>query len=598
MPTSEPMIINCAKCNTAFTPDVSDFIFYETIGVPPPTWCPECRILRKLLWGYGRPLYRRACHVPGHSEIILSRYHPDAPAVVYDYKYWWSDAWDPMDYGKECDFSKPFLEQLRYLLTVVPMKNLDITNSTGCHYCMLVVDSKDCYMVAGGVMSRDCMYSNTPVLSNECVDTWLVVMSEDLYECFTCTKCFNLSYGVKCIECMNSYFLYDCRNCSDCFGCVNLRNKQYYIFNKPYSKKEYKEKIASYDLGSYTKVEEIKREMQKFFALYPKKYSDIQNSVGCSGDLIENGKNCHDAFQIRGGAEDCRRVYLGGRGMKDSRDTFGGGVKSEYVYESATVLGSRNVYFSQSILNSINVQYSRECYSGSNLFGCVGLRNKNYCILNKQYSKEEYGALVPKIIQHMNVMPYIDLQGIAYRYGEFLPPEFSPLAYNESAAQDYFSSTPEAARALHFVWRDQESKDYAVTKRAEEIPDYIRDIPDTIVNDIIECAHQKICKQECVGAFKVTSSELDFYRRHNFAFPRLCPNCRFYERISVRNPWRLWRRRCQCLSKEALGKWDAYQNSAVHFHNDGQCPNEFDSPYDPARPDLVYCEECYRAEVV
>ena len=36
-----------------------------------------------------------------------------------------------------------------------------------------------------------------------------------------------------------------------------------------------------------------------------------------------------------------------------------------------------------------------------NLFGCVGLKNKHYCIFNKQYTKDEYEALVPKIIEHM-----------------------------------------------------------------------------------------------------------------------------------------------------------------------------------------------------
>ena len=37
--------------------------------------------------------------------------------------------------------------------------------------------------------------------------------------------------------------MYDCRNCSDCFGCVNLRGQKYSIFNVPYSREEYKQKI-------------------------------------------------------------------------------------------------------------------------------------------------------------------------------------------------------------------------------------------------------------------------------------------------------------------------------------------------------------------
>jgi hypothetical protein len=31
----------------------------------------------------------------------------------------------------------------------------------------------------------------------------------------------------------------------------------------------------------------------------------------------------------------------------------------------------------------------------------VGLHDKSYCILNKQYTKEEYEELVPKIIEKM-----------------------------------------------------------------------------------------------------------------------------------------------------------------------------------------------------
>ena len=41
------------------------------------------------------------------------------------------------------------------------------------------------------------------------------------------------------------------------------------------------------------------------------------------------------------------------------------------------------------------------CAASSNLFGCVGLKSKEYCILNKQYTKEAWEALVPQIIEHM-----------------------------------------------------------------------------------------------------------------------------------------------------------------------------------------------------
>ncbi|MDP2669631.1 MAG: hypothetical protein Q8O99_01100 [bacterium] len=39
------------------------------------------------------------------------------------------------------------------------------------------------------------------------------------------------------------------------------------------------------------------------------------------------------------------------------------------------------------------------------MFGCSNLRNKQYCIFNKQYTQEEYEQLVPKIITHMQETP-------------------------------------------------------------------------------------------------------------------------------------------------------------------------------------------------
>jgi hypothetical protein len=41
----------------------------------------------------------------------------------------------------------------------------------------------------------------------------------------------------------------------NCVGCVNLRNKQYHIFNKPYSKEEYAKKLVDFDFGSFKKLQ-------------------------------------------------------------------------------------------------------------------------------------------------------------------------------------------------------------------------------------------------------------------------------------------------------------------------------------------------------
>jgi hypothetical protein len=78
---------------------------------------------------------------------------------------------------------------------------------------------------------------------------------------------------------------------------------------------------------------------------------------------------------------------------------------------------------------SSDMIYCDHCFFSSNCFGCIWLRNKQYCIFNKQYSKEEYEIQVPKIIAHMIA---------AWERGEFFHPLLSPFGYNETVAQEYF----------------------------------------------------------------------------------------------------------------------------------------------------------------
>jgi hypothetical protein len=62
-------------------------------------------------------------------------------------------------------------------------------------------------------------------------------------------------------------------------------------------------------------------------------------------------------------------------------------------------------------------------------FGCVGLKNKQYCIFNKQYTKEAYIETVQRLIEHMQTLG---------EWGRFSPQEHAPFSYNESVAQTYF----------------------------------------------------------------------------------------------------------------------------------------------------------------
>jgi hypothetical protein len=322
-------------------------------------------------------------------------------------------------------------------------------------------------------------------------------------------------------------------------------------------------------------------------------------------NILYPAKNCFYCFDTSGDLEDCKFVVYAGYGLKDSYDCYSTGLNAELLYENVVGVGSSNSQFNVRIINSHNIKFSIDCFVSSHLFGCIGLRHKQYCILNKQYTKQEYEKLVPKIIEHMNKMPYIDKKGRIYKYGEFFPPELSPFAYNETIAQEYFPLTKEQAIKQGYQWKEPEERNIKPDIRTDQLPDHIKDVKDDIIGKIIQCQHAKIkkdgtleatCNEQCTTAFKIIEPELEFYQRMNLPLPRLCPNCRHYQRIKQRNPLKLWKRKCQCSGRKSQNQ--VYQNTIEHFHKQNPCPNEFSTPYSPDRPEIVYCEKCYLQEVV
>jgi hypothetical protein len=225
----------------------------------------------------------------------------------------------------------------------------------------------------------------------------------------------------------------------------------------------------------------------------------------------------------------------------------------------------------------------------------VALRSKKYCIFNRQYSKQEYEEMMPRIFAHMKETPYADSRGRIFRFGEFFPTGHSPLFYNDSWASEYFPLTKEEAQKRGYQWHDEEKRGYTVTLAPENLPDHIRDVSDDILKEIIGCVHRGECLHNCPGAFRITPSELGFYRKMNIPIPRLCPYCRYSLNIAYRNPYKLWRRQCMCLSAGKSGS--SYKNSTSHFHGNAPCPNAFETAYAPDRPDLIYCEQCYQQEI-
>jgi len=561
----------CQNCKKDFVIEPEDFKFYEKVKVPAPTFCPDCRFQRRLLFRNNRVFYRRECGLCGQS--LLATYNKERPYTIYCRDCWLSDKWDPITYGREYDFSIPFFSQFRSLQSRVPRVNLYRDNFVLSDYCNYGLDFKECYLLFGGKNNERIYFGNQVVNSRDSMDIAFSEKVEFSYENFECQRVNKLFFSYYSLDCVESAYLIDCRNCMYCFGCVGLVNKQYCIWNKQHTKEEYLEFIKN-SIGSYKKHLEYLQKLNKLRLAVPHRYARIYKSVNSDGDDLSEARNTHNSFSSRE-TEDSKYLFFCRKNTKDCYDTSFQGFNAELLYEVAHGFSGSNTAFSIRNLSNQNTYYSEECQNCLNIFGCEGLRKKQYCILNKQYTKEEYEELLPKIIKHMEEMPYVDQKGKIYKYGEFFPSDLSPFAYNETIAQEYFPLSKEQILGQKYLWKDLEARNYKIDLKTNEIPDDIKDTKDDIVNKVIICAHEGKCLEQCTEAFKIIPEEFKFYKRMNLPLPRLCPNCRHYERINLRNPLKLWHRKC--MKKD--------------------CENEFETSYSPDRPEIVYCEKCYQQEI-
>ena len=255
----------CQNCKTDFTIEPEDFSFYEKIKVPPPTWCPECRFQRRILWRNERKLFRNKSAKTGKS--ILSLAHPDSGMTIYDQEEWWKDDWDATTYGKEYNPSKPFLAQFGKLMREVPYYSRVVMSMENSDYCGNANALKNCYLLFNSNHSEDCSYGNAVDDSKSCIDNSHIAKTENSYSSFWLTGCHGTRFSAECEECVSTWFSKNCRGCTNCVGCVNLRNKQYCIFNEQYTKEEYEKKVTEMKLDTWSgmKIVEEKAKNSGFF---------------------------------------------------------------------------------------------------------------------------------------------------------------------------------------------------------------------------------------------------------------------------------------------------------------------------------------------
>jgi len=545
----------CKTCKREFEIKNEDLGFYEKMKVSPPNHCPECRMARRLAFRNERTLYKRSCSKSGKQ--IISLYGENTSFPVYDQHTWWGDDWDALDYGQDYDPSRPFFEQFKELKNKVPRISLLNINSVNSDYGNNIEDSKNCYLTFAAQKNEDCMYGRLIYRSCFIVDSDFVQDSEFCYGCIDCRKSYNCFFSENCETSTDLLFCFNLRDCQNCIFCTNLRHKNYCILNKPVSKEEFEQKKKEI-LSSSTALNKAKKEFEKFKKEAIVKFAYQVKCNNATGDYMYN---CHDTYYgfDTEHAKNCKYVY-DAESPIDSYDINNSYYNPELNLDMMGVLKTYNTKFCVYVLYSSDIEYSDSINNCDSCFGCVGLKKKKYCILNKEYTKEKYEELKNKIIENMKKEDV---------YGDFIPPELSPFGYNETLAQEYIPMTEKEAKEKGFNWQGQETGTYGKeTIKEEEVPETIEEVTEDILKEILVCS-------DCKKNFRITQAELSFYKRMHLPLPHKDFECRHKERMSKRNPRKLWHRKCM---KEG-------------------CLNEFETSYSPDCPETIYCETCYQQEV-
>ncbi len=579
---------SCQNCKENFTITSEDLNFYQKVKVPPPTFCPLCRAQRRLIFRNERKLFKVSDAFTG--ETIFSTYPKGSGRKIIKRETWLGDTWDAMEYGREYDFTKPFLEQMHELIKSLPIYNFNVMRMVNSPYSFNAVGLKNCYLLCNSSYSEDCMYGNAVDYCKDCVDNSHIINSERCYESFWLTNCYQCYFSIMSEESRNLWFCRDCVGCNDCFGCANLRKSSYCIFNKQYTKEEYEKEIEKMALNTAAGLSKARKSARDFWDTQPVKCFQGIKNLNSTGSYVTHCKNVNDSYLVRESENARYCQYLQVPSSKENYDVSLWGANTELCYETMECGDdSYNNKFTWNCWPACrDCEYSTHLFSSSDCFGCSGLKKKQYCILNKQYTKEEYKKMVEKIKRHMDEMPYTDSRGLVYKYGEFFPMEFCPFGYNNTIAAQHFVLSQKEAEKNNYGWVEAERGEYAITKKSSELPETIKETPDQILKDVFEC-------ESCKNAYRILENELTFLRRENLPPPRLCNECRHERRISDRLKISLYDRVCMCDGATDQGK--KYKNTISHNHDTSPCGEKFKTGYSPERPEIVYCEKCYQQEV-
>lgn len=377
----------CELTGEKWMMDQTEIDWCRRFNVPPSKYSPLNRM--RIMHGY---FIMYNIFYNKHADTgrqMMATIPPASGFRVLEDKEWYER--DFSEKAVDLDPVKSFFDQLFELSLSVPLPAHDNIVPPENSIAFLSFGDQDSYFVMASRAKR-CFYSSNAF---DCESSAEVVMGtavNESYSTLNSSNIFRCQFVQDSQNCQNSFFLFDCRDCENCFGAVNKRNKRFLWFNEQLSQKEYERHLSQVDLTSHAEREKYEDRFRQFVrenAVWPENSNlHVENSTG---EYLEDTVNARECYHVRGGSSDIDHVTWCLGAPSEKCAYCAGATGSTDCYYSVGVTNCHRSFFNMNIVtDSQNMEYCTRCFNCENCFGCVGLRYKRFCILNKQYSEEEY----------------------------------------------------------------------------------------------------------------------------------------------------------------------------------------------------------------
>ncbi len=491
-----------------FTITESDLVFYEKMWVPVPSLCPEERQRRRQSFVNLTNLYSREDW--SGTKKIISPFSADKKVNVIPFDIWMPDEANALECWKNYNVLQWFFEQFNGLQKIAPRWDRVTYNCENSDWALNTANAKNTYLAIGCDWVENIYYSSDIYDSSDISDSEYCSKDELWYELIEVRGSKNSAWCYASQDLYNCLFCSHCKWSNNCIACHDIKNKNFYIFNKPVWEKKFK-KIKSEILNKRNILTTLKQKYFRNISSYKNNF--IHQSENCSWDKIYNSKNALECFLVKK-FEDVKFWEMWSW-VINCYDNLRG-TENENCYETAS---NYRIFNSLFVFNSVelnNCIYCETCWDCKNCFGCVGLKNAQYCILNKQYSKKEYIQLKENIIENMKKRG---------EWWEFFPIENSPYCYNETLAQHSFQLNKQEILSKWYNYKEIESDARYIWNKTI-IPEDIKKTPDSILQEILECS-------SCSKSYRLVAAELSLYRKLGIPIPKNCPKCRQEKRREI-----------------------------------------------------------------